>query len=298
MGGYLGVSEREDPYVPEFKDAAWSLGPGEITEVVRSSYGFHVIRRPPLREVRDPFRVGVEERMQVRFDSLYLDSLAQRRGVEVKQDAAPIARQAIQNLNASWGDNRTLVTYRGGAFRVSDLTRWLHALEPQYAQGLSNATDEQIRDFLTLLTQRTLLIWQADSAGVGLGAEEWAQIRAQHDSALRLLQTALNVSAQALADSAADAGSRRRIAFARVNDYLERVLNNRAQFVPVPPFLAASLRSLAEWEVSAAGVTQALSRAEALRAAVDSLSGGQDENHPRMMPAPGPAPAPGEEGRD
>lgn len=292
-GGYLPVSERGDPLVPEFKDAAWALGPGEISDVVRSSYGFHVIRRPPLGEVRDSYQTGLEGRLLVRFDSLYLDSLKRSRKVEVKDDAPATARQAVQNLTAAWDDDDVLVKYRGGAFRVRDLVRWLHALDPQYAQGFASASDEQVTEFLELLTQRGILISQADSAGITITPEDWGQVRAEHDSALTVLQSALGLSAQALADSATDEGARERLAAAQVHDYLERILSNRAQFVPVPPFLAATLRARSEWAVSAAGVAQAVSRAETLRATADSLSGEGREEMPRMTPAPGPAPTPG-----
>jgi hypothetical protein len=81
-GGYLGVTERGE-FVDEFTDAAWTLGPGDVSEVVRSPYGFHVIRRPPLGEVRDSFQSGLEGRLQLRFDSLYRDSLKRTRKVEV-----------------------------------------------------------------------------------------------------------------------------------------------------------------------------------------------------------------------
>ncbi|HXF96864.1 MAG TPA: peptidylprolyl isomerase, partial [Gemmatimonadales bacterium] len=257
-GGYLGLSERSDPLVPEFKDAAWALAPGQISEVVRSAYGFHLIRRPPLGEVRDSFQAELESRLQLRFDSTYLDSLSRVRRVKMKDDAPAIARQAVQNLNAAWDDRRALVTYRGGAFRVSDLVRWLFAMDPQYVQGFASASDEQIQGFLELLAQRTILIWQADSAGVTLDPEDWDQIRAEHDSSLALLQSVLNLSPQVLADSAAGEEARVRFAMARIHDYLERVLSNRAQFAPVPPFLAAALRARSRWAVSAAGVAQAV----------------------------------------
>jgi parvulin-like peptidyl-prolyl cis-trans isomerase-like protein len=296
-GGYLGVSERGDPFVPEFKDAAWGLGPGQMSDVVRSSYGFHVIRRPPLAEVRDSFQAGLESRLLARFDSLYLDSLTSIRRVRVKDDAPALARQAVQNLGAAWDDQRVVASYRGGAFRVRDLVRWLYALDPQYAQGFANASDQQIRSFLQLLTQRGILVSQADSAGVALAPADWTQIRVEHDSALTILRSALNLSARMLADSAVGEDARRRFAMARIDDYLERILSNRAQFVPVPPFLAAALRRRGGWEVSQSGVAQAVSRAEALRAAADSLTGGRGDEVPRMTPAPGPAPVPGAERR-
>jgi hypothetical protein len=73
---------------------------------------------------------------------------------------------------------------------------------------------------------------------------------------------------------------------ARVNDYVDRVVQGRARFFPVPPFLSETLRAGARWEVDEAGVRRAVERAQEIRSSADSgrASGG------RMTPAPGPAP--------
>src|SRR5881392_2331419 len=68
QGGSLGLSTRGQ-FVREFDDAAWQLAPGAVSEVVKTQFGYHIIRRPPLAEVRDSFRVGLKDRMAMHSDS-------------------------------------------------------------------------------------------------------------------------------------------------------------------------------------------------------------------------------------
>ncbi|MGH7675063.1 MAG: peptidylprolyl isomerase, partial [Gemmatimonadales bacterium] len=288
QGGRLAVAERGS-FVGPFEDAGWQLAPGGISGVVRSPYGLHVIRRPPLAEVRDSFRAGLELRMEFRFDSTYLDSLSKRRHLEVKRNAPALAREAVTNFELARGDDRTLVSYRGGRFRVQHLVRWLYALDPQLARSLGSATDQQLGQFLQVLAQRQIVIDQADSAGVTIPAEAWRQLRAEHDSALRVLERLVQLTPRALQDSAPGEGGRVQLAMNRVYDYLERAVQGQTQFVPLPPFLGEALRARHPADLSAAGIAAGLERARALRGVADSLAppaGGP----PGMIPAPGPAP--------
>ncbi|MGH7569670.1 MAG: peptidylprolyl isomerase [Gemmatimonadales bacterium] len=294
QGGYLGVSGRGD-YVPAFEAAAWDLAPGAVSGIVKSPFGFHIIRRPPLAEVRDSFRVGLQNRLVQRFDSVYLDSLAIRKRIRVVKRAPALVRHAVTDLNDARPDGRTLATFRGGRFRVRDLVRWLEALDPRFTQSIPTASDDQIREFLKGRALLTILLLQADSAGTPLTPEEWARLRADHDSQLVRLRTALGLGPGSGVDTTASLADRRRLAAERVTDYLQRVVEQRAQFVPMSPFLSDVVRSRRAWSLNRSGITVALEQIRAEKARADSLRGERPPGGgggPAMEPAPGPAPAP------
>jgi len=239
--------------------------------------------------VRDSFRTELETALAVHFDSVYIDSVASRSDMRVRGGAAALVRQAIQDVAPAVDDGRQLASYRGGAFRVRDLARWLYALDPRDL-NIAMASDAQLTEFVRQLAQRELLLREVDSVGVPLTVEDWRGLKTQHDSVLALLENQLAVSPRLLKDSAATESARSDIAMRHVNDYLDRVLvQEKAQFFPVPPFLAMALRPGQGWSVSSAGLAQALERAQAIRAQVDSAT---RRAGPGLKPAPGPAPAP------
>ena len=283
-GGSLGLSTRGQ-YVVEFDDAAWQLAPGGVSEVVKSQFGYHIIRRPPLAEVRDSFRTGVQDRMTRHVDSLYADSLIVKRKVKLVNGAPAYAKAAAQDIDAARSSNQVLVKYRGGSMKVRDFVRWLNALDPQILSALPQATDDQINQFLKSLAQQQLMLEQADSAKVALTAEDWQRVRDEHDSTMVMITTILNLSPEVLRDSAGKSPADRvNFALGRVNDYFDRVFHGRARFYPLPAFLADTLLADARWDVDAAGVRRAVERGQEIR------SDSAQASAPRMTPAPGPAP--------
>jgi hypothetical protein len=163
-------------------------------------------------------------------------------------------------------------------------------MDPSVTQALPQAQDEQINQFLKALAQRELLLKQADSAKVTLTPEDWQQIRAQHDTALKLLGSILNLSAEVLRDSVSNERDRLNLAMGRVDDYMGRVVQGRARFFPVPPFLGETLRAKGDWNVDEAGVRRALERAQQIRSDSIRATAPSPGGAPQIAPAPGPAP--------
>jgi hypothetical protein len=292
-GGYLGTAGR-GRYVAAFDTVAWGLTPGGMSGVVRSPFGFHIIRRPPLEEARDSFRTDIEATLASRFDSAYVDSLATERGLTVATGAAALVRQAVQDLGRAVEDNRKLATYHGGSFRVRDLARWLMALDPRDASSVARGSDAQLTKFVQQLAQRDLVLREVDAAGVQLTPDDWRGLKTEHDSVLKILETSLALTPQALRDSAATERARIEFAMRHVNDYVDRVfLRGTAGFFPVPPFLAMALRPGQHWSINEAGVNDALERAQAIRTLVDSTTPAPGLGPgPGLKRAPGPPPVP------
>jgi len=281
-GGLLAVGGRGQ-FVPPFEDAAWQLAPGATSGLVRSAFGFHIIRRPPLAEVRDSFARGVDDMLSGQRDSLYLSDLESRSGINVVGGAVGAVRQAAQAPDPARTSGRVLVSYRGGAFRVRDFMHWLPALDPRVLPALTSATEQQIEGLLKGLAQRDILLRQADSARVGLSDSDWVAVRAQQDSALSIIEGLLKLTPAILRDSVTTADGRVRLAMTRVNDYVDRVVGGETQFAPLPPYVGMYVRAHGTWEKNEGGVQVAIQRAQAIRAQLDSL---------RPTPTPNNQPVP------
>jgi len=286
-GGYLPAAPRGQ-FVPAFDSAAWTLPPGAMTAVVRTPFGFHIIRRPPLAEVRDSFRLDLENSRTARLDSVYLDSVAKQRQLKIETGGPALVRQAVPQIASARSDNRTLATYRGGTFQVKDLARWLLALDPNDVRGVATASDAQLNQFLKVLAQRDMLLVEVDKAGVQLNAGDWRQLRAEHDSGVARLEGLLGLSPQLLKDSAATPAARVQLAMAHIDRYVDQaVTKGSAPFFPVPPFLASALRQGQPWSLNEAGIARAVESAQAIRAADTTVRAAPPTGLKR---APGPPP--------
>ena len=111
-GGSLGAFGKGQ-MVPEFEKVAFSLKPGEISEVVTTQYGYHIIRRDPPQgetvmpfdEVKQQLIEALQSRKAQEAEKNFIDNLRKENKVQIfvkpaqAAPAAPAAKPAPAKKN-------------------------------------------------------------------------------------------------------------------------------------------------------------------------------------------------------
>jgi len=298
-GGDLGVFPKEQ-MVAEFGNALAALKPGEISQPVRSQFGYHIIRRSTYDEVKDQFAAMNNQGAQRTGESLYVAKLNETAKVVVKPNAPAVVKAIAASPDAHRDDKTVIATSIMGDFTAARAAKWITAFPnpQQLRQQIQQAPDSAMPDFVKAVVRNDLLLRQADSAKITLDTNEVNEIHRAFVGMVANTWSGLNISPNRLADSAKTVAERERLAAARVNDYMERLLTKDEQFVPIQPTLESALHAKYDYKVNAAGVDRALERAQRIRAVADSTKAAQQP--PSAVPLPGqpgaapaaPVPAP------
>ena len=280
--GYLPPARRGQ-FVPAFDSAGWALKPGELSGVVETQFGYHIIRRPDLEAVRERLTGFVGERGGQTSDSIYMEKLAADNKLAVANNAAVDMKAAVQNPEASRTSRKELTTFKGGKLTVAEYLRWVRALPPQYVAQLRVANDSALRGFARVLSLNLLLLKQADSAKVNITPDEWKQLYARYTDAVDSLRSDLGFtpSDTALSDSAVAT---------KLTQYFDGLVAGTIRMRPVPSALGTLLREQGDYRVDEVGVSRAFELAQAQRTKADSAGGPHGGSG--MQHAPGGPPVP------
>jgi PPIC-type peptidyl-prolyl cis-trans isomerase-like protein len=286
--GPKGTPERP-VFVTEFETPAWALAPGGISGVVKSQFGYHIIRRPPLAEVRDRLTMFFKQQQVARADSAYMAELTAKAELNVKPGAAAAIRTAAADPVAARKSSKELVSYKGGSFRVKDLSPWLEALPMQSAAQIKIANDTILEGFARTLAQNEILLKQADSAKVTMNPAQFESMSAQFKSAIDALREAMGLNTPEFSDSSkVPEAERRKLAATKVEEYFDKLVKGEAQFRQIPPTLSAELRHSGDYRIFPQGTARAKELIVAQRAKDSAAAAGAG-----ARPAPGLQPAPG-----
>jgi hypothetical protein len=271
QGGSLGIFPKGS-MVPEFEKALVALKPGEISPVIQTQYGYHIIHRPTYEQVKSQLLVASKGRSVAVAESTYLAKLEQNGKIEVKKDAPTIVRALGNDPDAYRRDKTVLATSTAGKFTTSRLVGWLETLPPQarVLDQIKQSPDSLLVQLVRNFVKNELVLKQADSAKVQIDPAELAQLHASFTNAVRSAWAQLGVMPASLADSAKSEGDREKLAAKRIDGYFARMVQEQAPFVAVPTPLSNILREKFKYSFNDAGFDRAVQEAAKIRSSADS----------------------------
>lgn len=273
QGGSLGVFPR-GAMVKEFDEAAAALKPGEISPVIQTQYGYHIIRRPTFAEIKDRFLQTMQQGGMQAAESTYLAGLETSSRLEAKPGTAATVRAVVENPNGHRSDNTVLATSTIGKFTAADLSRWMETFPPQagVAERVKSAPDSMLPVFVKNFVRNELVLHAADSAKLGPDAAQLAEVRKLFTTSVTNAWTALDLDPVKLATAAKSTGDRARLAAQRVEEYINKLLAQQAQYVDVTQPVQNVLRDKYDYTINSGTIDQVLLEAAKVRLATDSTA--------------------------
>lgn len=293
-GGDYGVFPRGQ-MVAEFDNGILSVKPGEVTGVVESQFGYHIIRRHTWAEIADEFPQQYTAIAGQAAESTYFAAMDKAANVQVRASAPKLVKAIAEDVDAYRDDKTVIATARTGDLTAARLSLWMAAFPAQtrMRQQVVQAPDSLIPLFVKEYVMRNeLLLRAADSAKIELDSADIRQVREAYRARVMMTFEQLGVAPKQLADSGDDRAARERLAASRIDEYMGKLVRNEAEYVDVAEQIALVLRSRYESRLVPAGVDRVLAEATKLRASADSARAATQPPSAVPMSAPVVPPSP------
>jgi hypothetical protein len=273
QGGNLGVFARGS-MVPEFGDAVAALKPGQISPLVASEYGYHIIQRLTYADAKPEYDTRFTQLAAGAGERAYLAKLDSESNIQVKDGAAKVARVAVLDPSGRRNDKSVLASFNGGSLTVARFLMWMQQFPPnqRIPEQMQAAPDSILDNFIRNLATNEVLLQRADSMGLKLSPDELQGIYRSFQQAVAMSWNSLGVDPAMLADSAKTKSERERLAAARVDALIDGMMTGKVQPVPIPTPLKVLLEDKYAWKINDAGLDRAAELAKKVRASADSAA--------------------------
>lgn len=272
-GGMLGVFPR-GAMVKEFDEATAALKPGEISPVIKTSFGYHIIRRPTFQEIRADYIRAMQQGGVQAAEQAYLEGMEKAANVEVKPGIAAPVRAVVEYPSGHLNDKTVLATSKVGKFTAADLARWMETFPPQaqIAERVKSAPDSMIPTFVKNFVRNELVLHSADSAKMGPDTAETREVRRVFKASLVSAWSSLNLDPVKLDSAGKSKGDKMKVAAQRVEEYIGKLLAQQAPYVDVPQPVQNVLRDKYDYTINQETISQVLLEAAKVRLASDSTT--------------------------
>ncbi len=273
-GGLLGLFGRGE--LPSTLDrTAFSLDPGQVSGVIQSSQGYHMLYRPRFEEVSSLFGSRLLERRLAEADVAAGERDRAARGFAVTTGAAVVVGTIAKNP-AEWLDSeRPLATWdgvsgpdseggsppAGGSLTAGTAARYFFFLPEQSLAELAAAVPGDRVGFVGDLGTREMRVTDWVERGQSLDPSLEESFALAHADEIEFWTLVLELGGP-------DAPSRSALA-----RHMELVVSRREEARSLPPLLEAWLLGRADTRVQGRGVLAAIVRA---RGMLQEAGGGGD----------------------
>ncbi len=309
QGGWLPLASRNS-FVAEFTTALWKLAPGELAPLVKTDYGYHIVRRASATVGDSAIRAAARDSLMARYglgvaDSLLSDMSTQRK-FTVKADAPTHVKAALQDLAGARKKSTALATFTGGELSMVEFLRWFDVALSSNPMGgadlieqMRSMPDSALAQLLNEVGRNQMLAEFVIENGITYTPAEWADVHAAYQSGVDSLAAHMGLTS---IDPALSGNARKEAAAAKVMEYFQRVQDREVMLEAPPGALTFVLRGRYPFAYFADGLQNSVNLAIAKNAAdgggIPPLQDGmQPTGDPDLIvPAPGGPPVGGNDG--